>query len=67
MASVNVHSESGMRKKCQNLLSLDRLKSIWVASEISGSLAVVVDRVSASDWKTEIWKLGESSDHTDLL
>ena len=51
----------------QNPLSLDRLKSIWVASEISGSLAVVVDRVSASDWKTEIWELDESSDNTDLL
>ena len=38
-----------------------------MASEISGSLAVVVDRVSASDWKTEIWELGESSGHTDLL
>ena len=38
-----------------------------MASEISGSLAVVVDRVSASDWKTEIWELRESSDHTDLL
>ena len=67
MASVNVHCESGMRKKCQNPLSLNRLKSIWVASEISGSLAVVVDRVSASDWKTDIWELGESSDYTNLL
>ena len=57
----------GGERKCQNPLSLDRLKSIWVALEISRSLAVVVDRVSASDWKTEIWELGESSDRTDLL
>ena len=57
----------GGERKCQNPLSLDRLKSIWVASEISGSLAVVVDMVSASDWKTDIWELGESSDYTNLL
>ena len=38
-----------------------------MASEISGSLAVVVDMVSASDWKTDIWELGESSDYTNLL
>ena len=59
------HCESGMRKK--DVKTHFRLKSIWVASEISGSLAVVVDRVSASDWKTEIWELDESSDNTDLL
>ena len=63
MCIMNVGGE----RKCQNPLSLDRLKSILVASEISGSLAVVVDRVSASDWKTEIWELGEGSDHTELL
>ena len=63
MCIMNVGGE----RKCQNPLSLDRLKSIWVVSEISGSLAVVVDRVSASDWKTEIWELGESPDHTELL
>ena len=59
------HCESGMRKK--DVKTHFRLKSIWVASEISGSLAVVVDRVSASDWKTDIWELGESSDYTNLL
>ena len=63
MCIVKVEGE----RKCQNPLSLDRLKSIWVASEISGSLAVVVDMVSASDWKTDIWELGESSDYTNLL
>ena len=57
----------GGERKCQNPLLLDRLKSIWVASEISDSLAVVVDMVSASDWKTDIWELGESSDYTNLL
>ena len=47
--SVNVQLcivKVGGERKCQNPLSLDRLKSIWVSSEISRSVAVVVDRVS---------------------